>query len=523
MLKKPIYNSAHALDRAARAHPQRESIVYGTETLTVVEAAARTRQLAQMLAAAGVTEGDRVLLIARNSPYHLLLHVACARLGAIFVPISARLTRINHQEIVDFCAPRVVVLEAALADAGMFVSSGTLVHLVIDDDPAAPSVATAISNGFYGISAAMEAQNGKFITTIKDGSTALNSRQYPEGPAAMLFTSASAGLPKAVELTHEQLWWASRNFREGFEYSNLDSVLTVAPLTHIGGFNGTTLDLFSHGGKVVIVREFNPGAVLALLEEHKITMMFGVPTIYSALLDHPAFPDTDLSQFRLPLIGGAVVPASLLGRMMAAGLRPLNVWGMTELAASGTYLPAEQLEERAGSIGRPFAHTEARIVDAEGNDATEGELVVRGPNMVGSYWHDPQLSAQTFRGGWMHTGDLVRLDEDGFLWVTGRLHNVINSGGVKIHAEEVQAVLAQMEGVSDCAVVGTPDEKWGETVSAAVVMQAGYAPPTLEEVQLHVGVYLARFKVPRKLIVVNELPTNANGKADRHTLVAMFD
>ncbi|WP_311776754.1 class I adenylate-forming enzyme family protein [Trueperella abortisuis] len=520
MHKKPIYNAAHALDRAARAHPQRESIVYAGQTLTVVEAAVRTRQLAQMLAAAGVSKGDRVMLISRNSPYHLLLHVACARLGAVFVPVSARLNRADHQAIVDFSGPRVVVLEAELADLGMFTSTGTLLHLVVDDDAA--SVSTAISNGFIGIGAAMEAQNGKFITTIKDGSTALNSRQYPEGPAAMLFTSASAGHPKAVELTHEQLWWASRNFREGFEYSNLDSVLTVAPMTHIGGFNGTTLDLFSHGGKVVLVRDFNPGVVLDLLEEHRVNIMFGVPTIYAALLDHPSFAERDLSHWRLPLIGGGVVSPALLGRLVDHGLRPLNVWGMTEMAASGAYLPAEQLEDRPGSIGRPFAHVEARIVDADGNEAGEGELIVRGPNVVSSYWHDPLMTAQTFRSGWLHTGDLVRLDEDGFMWVTGRLHNVINSGGVKIQAEEIQAVLAQMEGVSDCAVVGTPDEKWGETVSAALVMQAGYAPPTLEDVQNYVGAHLARFKVPRKVIVVDALPINGNGKADRNALVALF-
>ncbi|QOR47285.1 AMP-binding protein [Trueperella pecoris] len=522
MHKKPNYNSAHALDRAARAHPQRESIYYGGETITVVEAAVRTRKLAQMLAAAGVTEGDRVMLISHNSPYHMLLHVACARLGAIFVPVSPKVTRADHQAIIDFCAPRVVVLEAQLADLGMFTSPGTLLHLVIDDDAFTSAVATAISNGFYGISAAMEAQNGKFITTIKDGATSLNSRQYPEGPAAMIFTSASAGAPKAVELTHEQLWWASRNFREGFEYDNHDTLLTVAPLTHIGGFNGTTLDLFSHGGKVVIVREFNPGRVLDLLEAHRVNMMFAVPTMYAALLDHPTFAERDLTNWRLPLIGGSVVPESLIKRLTSHGLYPLNVWGMTETAASGAYLPAEQLLERPGSIGRPFAHTEARVVDADGNDATEGELLVRGPNVVGAYWHDPEASAQAFRGGWLHTGDLVRLDADGFLWITGRLHNIINSGGVKLQAEEIQAVLAQMEGVSDCAVIGTPDETWGETVSAALVMQAGYDVPTLEEVQRHVGVFLARFKVPRKLIVVDGLPTNANGKADRNALAAMF-
>lgn len=521
MLKKPNYNPAHALDRVARAHPNRASIVYDGQTTSVVEAAVATRQLAQMLAATGVSAGDRVVLIARNSPYHLLLHVACARLGAIFVPLSPRLTRQDHQELVDFCAPRVVVVEPQAADGGMFDSPFPLVHLVIDD-VFDPSVSAAIGNGFYGIAAAKEAQNGKFITTIKDGSTALNSRQYPEGPAAMFFTSASASKPKGVELTHAQLWWGSQNFREGFEYSNHDVVLTVAPMTHIGGFNGVTLDLFVHGGKVIIERNFNSARVLDLLEEHKVTVMFGVPTMYVALLNDPTFDDRDLSAWRLPLIGGAPASPSLLQRLVDHGLKPLNVWGMTETAASGSYLVAEQLEERAGSIGRPFSHVEARIVDAEGNDATEGELVVRGPSVVASYWHDPELSAQTFRAGWLHTGDIVTIDDDGFLWLIGRLHNIINSGGVKIQAEEIQAVLAQMQGIADCAIIGTPDPTWGESVSAAVVMEPGHEAPTLEEVQAFVRQSLARFKVPRKLIVVDALPTNANGKADKNALATMF-
>lgn len=519
---KPNYNPAHALDRAARAHPSRISIVYAGEQLTVEEAAVRTRQLAQMLATTGVSEGDRVALISRNSPYHLLLHVACARIGAIFVPLSARLTRADHQELIDFCAPRIVVADIGVAEGGTFESLGTMRHFVIDDDPHSSSVSTAISLGYFGIAAAADTQNGKFITTEKTGSTALNSRRYPEGPAALLLTSASAGKPKAVELTHEQLWWGSRNFREGFEYSTRDPVLTVAPMTHIGGFNGTTLDLFSHGGTVVVVREFRPRRVLELLAKHRVAMMFGVPTMYAALLDEPSFTDFDLSAFRLPLIGGAPVSAALIARMRGHGLEPLNVWGMTEMAASGAYLPAEQLDARAGSIGRPFSHVHARIVDDAGNDCSEGELVVRGPSVVNSYWHDPEATARTFRNGWLYTGDLVRLDDDGFLWVTGRLHNLINSGGVKIQAEEVQAAIAHMPGVSDCAVIGTPHPVWGEAVSAALVMQPGVQPPSLTEVQNFAATTLARFKVPRTLIVVDELPTNANGKADRAALVDMF-
>lgn len=524
MSKPPNFNSAHALDRAARAHPDRVSIYYGDRSWTLVDTAVETRRLAQLLASSGVSRGDRVALIAHNSPYHLLLHVACARIGAIFVPISYRYSRSELADLIEFSAPRVIVAEPEVAELGTFESTGTVIHFVIDDDDRAPSFTPALNNGYFALSAASSAFDGKFITDIPSGLTSLNSREYPRGPAAILFTSGSTGRPKAVALTHEQLWWGSRNFREGFEYSNHDVELVVAPLTHIGGFNGTTMDLFSHGGTVVIVREFEPAEVLRRLEQHRVAIMFGVPTMYAALVGDPLFASTDLSHFRLPLIGGAQSPPALLKRLEDAGLAPLNVWGMTEVAASGCYLPAEHLDTHRGSIGRPFSHIEARVVDTQtGEDSSEGELLLRGPSVVTGYWHDDELGRSTFRNGWLHTGDIVRQDSDGYLWVVGRLHNQINTGGEKVTPEEVVVVLAQHPSISDCAVVGVKDELWGERVSAVVVLVPGAGPLSLAEVQRHCAAHLARYKLPRDLRIVEGLPVNGNGKVDNQALAALFD
>lgn len=518
MRKSPIFNTAHSLDRAARAHSDRASIHYGARTYTVLEAALATRRLAQLLAQAGVAQGDRVALISHNSPYHLLLHVACARLGAVFVPISHRLVRQELESLVAFTAPRVVVAEPEIAEVGRFATPD--MHFVIDDDPAASSFKPALSQGYLALAAAADAFDAHLIIPDPQGLSALNTREYPEGPAAILFTSGTAGIPKAVELTHEHLWWGSRNFREGFEYSNLDVELVVAPMTHIGGFNGTTLDLFTHGGTVVVVREFEPGNVLAQLAEHKVSIMFGVPTMYAALVTHPDFSETDLSAFRLPLMGGAVVPAPLLGRLASRGLRPLNVWGMTETSASGCYLPFELAAEHPGAIGRPFAHVQARIVDSNGDDAVEGELLVRGPNVITSYWHNEAATAESFTGGWLRTGDLVRMDEGGQLWVVGRLHQLINSGGEKIVPQEVEAALASVPGVADVVVVGVPDETWGETVAAVVVATPGEEPPTLEAMRSLETI--ARYKLPRALAIVEALPVNGNGKVDRVVAAQVF-
>ncbi|MBM7824846.1 fatty-acyl-CoA synthase [Arcanobacterium pluranimalium] len=561
MPNRAFYNPAHSLDRAAQAHPNRISIHYSEQNYTVAQAAFYTRQLAQFLLEHGVNEGDRVCLIARNSPYHLLLHVACARIGAVFVPISYRLSRPELAQLLAIAAPVMVVADPETAAGGVFddvlaeldegvgagafagvgscestgsyegahagVSTG-LKYIVIDDDPHAPLPATdvgvVVAHGYQPITDAKRC-DGEFVTTgvVKETDTALNVIRYYEGLGAILFTSGSTGKPKPVGLTHENLWWGSRNFREGFEYSNLDVELVVAPLTHIGGFNGTTIDLFSHGGTVVVVREFDPAEVLYRLEKHHVAMMFGVPTIYAALMNHPHFAETDLSAFRLPLIGGAVSSPALLLRMQEAGLPALNVWGMTETSASGCCLSAEHLGSAAGSIGRPFAHVEARIVNPEtGEDCAAGEvgeLILRGPNVVEEYWHDDEATAAGIRNGWLHTGDLVSCDNDGLLWVKGRLHHLINTGGEKVSPEEVMAVVGAHEAISDCAVVGVPDPVWGEAIAAAVIVKQGMDAPSLQQIQEFAAQKLARYKLPKYVVAMEVFPTTANGKVDREKLV----
>lgn len=503
---KPHFNPAYSLDQAAAWHGDRVAIHYGDVAVRVAEAAQVTRQLAGMLAGCGVGMGDRVALISRNSPYHLLLHVACARLGAVFVPVSFRFAVPELEDLLRFSGARVVVTDPETAVRGIDrAGCGGAEFFVIDDDAAASA---ADAPGEYrrlvaSYSAVDPAELGDVLPDLADVESL---------GGAMLFTSGSTGRPKAVCLSHENLWWGSQNFREGFEYSNHDVELVTVPLTHIGGFNGTTLDLFSHGGTVVIVREFSPAVVVEQLERHKVAMMFAVPTIYAALMAHPDFVARDLSAFRLPLIGGAICPPALLKRMEEHGLRPLNVWGMTEAAASGFMLSQDLLDEARGAIGMPFAHVEAKIVGTDGNEAAEGELVISGPNVVSEYWKDPDFSAEAFRDGWLYTGDMARRDEHGFVWIVGRVRYQINTGGEKVIPEEVSNVLIHMPEISDAAVVGIPDPVWGQAVAAAIVLRPGFEAPSVKAVRDFAQAHIARFKAPRVLVVVDALPTNANGK-----------
>ncbi|WP_216381224.1 class I adenylate-forming enzyme family protein [Arcanobacterium phocae] len=500
---KPRYNPADALDLAAANHGGRTAIHYGKKALSVSDCAHITRQLAQLLADRGVGAGDRVALVARNCPYHMLLHIACARIGAIFVPVSYRFAQPELRDVLDFVQPVVVVVDPETAQVcDSWIPADTF---VIDDDDEFAPLPSDLWVGFAPLSASYRLYQGTNIF--------LRDTDDSQG-GAMLLTSGSTGRPKAVYLTHEQLWWGSQNFREGFEYSNYDVELVTVPLTHVGGFNGTTLDLFSHGGTIVIIREFDPGRVLAEIEQHRVAMMFAVPTIYAALLAHPDFGKHDLSSLRLPLIGGAICPPDLLSRMAQHGLRPLNVWGMTEAAAAGFMLSQDLLEEAPGAIGIPFPHVHAKIVDSRGCESDTGELVISGPNVVDGYWHDSGFTAEACRDGWLYTGDMARRDEAGYVWVLGRIGQQINTGGEKVNPEEVSHVLRQLAYVRDVAVVGIPDPVWGEAVAAAVVLAPGAELPEIGEIREFVAQHIARYKAPRVAITVTALPTNANGKVD---------
>lgn len=528
------FNPARSLDRAAVMHPQRPSVHYGGQHWTVRESALITRALAVFLQRQGIGTGDRVAVIARNSPYHLFLHVACARIGAVTVPLSHRLSGAELERLFAVCRPKMAVADPETVNANLilraYASSVQDLRLcVIDNDPQARQTDPLPARRFIPISAADEYLqtaekefSASFMTADSPGSV-LNRGSYPEGLGAILFTSASTGNAKAVGLTHEQMWWGSQNFRDGFEYSVADTELVTAPLTHIGGFNGTTMDLFSSGGTVVIVREFDPGTVLESLQKYRVAMMFGVPTIYAALMNHPDFPHTDLSSFRLALIGGAVCAPALLRRMRAHGLRPVNVWGMTETSGSGFCLSAD--DPGLGSVGRPFAHIQARLVDpGTGLDSSrgEGELALRGPSVITRYWQDPQTTAELIPDGWLRTGDLARLDGRGMLWIVGRVHNVINTGGEKVSPEEVTQVLSAMPGLSDVAVFGVPDSKWGEKVVCAAVMRSGCAPVSQEDVYAFLDSKIAHYKIPKQVLCLEELPLTANGKVDFTRLREVF-
>ena len=474
----PDYSPARALLRAAEQHPSRASLVDGAtdRVWSVAESADAVARLAGALHGRGLGASSRIAVVAQNSPWHFLIHVAASWIRAATVPISPRAP-----------APRLrEMLEAAAVD------------LVVVDEAGAAALA-----GGAGVP----------VVAVSDIEEWSRLAPAPAGPplpcaqeeAAVVFTSGSTGLPRPVRLSHAALWWASACFRDGFEYSPGSHVVGVcAPLSHIGGFNGTTLDTFSHGGTLVVVGpSFDPVRTLECVQRHRIAMMFVVPTMARALLEANESVGADLSSWVRPLVGGDALTPALAERMRRAGLAPIHVWGMTETGGAGA-MAAPDSHAPAGSIGRPFPYVDLRIVGAHGAAAGPGALgtiEVRGPGVV---------TGQE----WLSTGDLGFVDADGWVHLVGRAHRMINTGGELVAPPRVEAALMELEEVREALVVGVPDETWGEVVGAVLVPSPGADAASLSPASLAaaLGGALAPWEQVRRVRPVDALPLTATGK-----------
>ena len=474
----PDYSPARALLRAAEQHPSRASLVDGAtdRVWSVAESADAVARLAGALRGRGLGASSRIAVVAQNSPWHFLIPVAASWIHAATVPMSPRAPAPRLREMLEAAAVDLVVVDEAGAAA-------------LADGAGVPVVA---------------------VSDIEEWSRLAPAPAGPPLPcaqeeAAVVFTSGSTGLPRPVRLSHAALWWASACFRDGFEYSPGSHVVGVcAPLSHIGGFNGTTLDTFSHGGTLVVVGpSFDPVRTLECVQRHRIAMMFVVPTMARALLEANESVGADLSSWVRPLVGGDALTPALAERMRRAGLAPIHVWGMTETGGAGA-MAAPDSRAPAGSIGRPFPYVDLRIVGADGAAAGPGALgtiEVRGPGVV---------TGQE----WLSTGDLGFVDADGWVHLVGRAHRMINTGGELVAPPRVEAALMELEEVREALVVGVPDETWGEVVGAVLVPSPGADAASLSPASLAaaLGGALAPWERVRRVRPVDALPLTATGK-----------
>jgi fatty-acyl-CoA synthase len=340
--------------------------------------------------------------------------------------------------------------------------------------------------------------------------------------AVIMYTSGTTGRPKGAMLTHGNLWWNNINAFHTLDIVQDDVTLVVAPLFHIGGLNVTTLVTWQKGGEVVLHRSFDPGACLEAISRHGVTTMFGVPAMLLFMSQHPDFGEADLTSLRMVVCGGAPVPEALIKTYNGVGI-PINQgYGLTETSPLVSFLTPEFSLAKVGSAGSAPLFTEIRLAGTDGGVVAEplvrGEVCVRGPNVMKGYWNQPEATTAAIDSeGWFHTGDLGYLDEDGFLYIVDRVKDMVLTGGENVYPAEVEGALFQHPAIADVAVVGVPDERWGEAVAAVVVLKED-ASLSLEDLRDVAGGSLARFKLPTRLEVVDALPRNPAGKVLKYEL-----
>ena len=448
----------------ARATPRRIAV----DGWTYADLDRRSDEIARCL-----ERGSRVSTLTRNSPEHVAVLFGCAKAGAILHPISWRLAPAEIAYQLDDADPAVFLVEdelGELADAAL--------------DLAATSPARELS------------ERGE------------PSAPEDDDPLLLVYTSGTTGKPKGALLTHANCFWTNLSFDLATGISGHDVVLQVLPQFHVGGWNVQSILAWWKGARVVLERSFDAARALELIESEQVTTMMGVPANYLLMAEAPGFATADLSSLRLAVVGGAPMPVPLLDTWAERGIEIVQGYGLTEAAPNVLCLPPEDARRKAGSAGKPYPYVECRI-------AADGELLVRGPNVFAGYWRNPEASAAAFRDGWLLTGDVAERDDEGNYTLRGRIKELVVSGGENVYPAEVEAVLHDHRAVVEAAVVGVPDERWGEVCVAYVVTRA---PLDEAELRAHCTERLARFKVPKAFHTVEALPRNSLGKVVKSEL-----
>lgn len=448
----------------------------------------------------GVQKGDRVAVLAENCLEYVVLFAAAQKSGFVLVPLNYRLAAPELDYMLRDAGPRLVLAETkyqalleSTAGCADIPYRWTMQALTDWTDPGR---ANADDNDFP-------------VQAVDD-----------DDPAFLLFTSGSTGFPKGAIYSHKMLFWNSVNTAISLIVHSESRTLNVMPPFHTGGWNVLLTPFLHHGGYTVLFKKFEPAAVLKALETERCTLFMGVPTMLKMLADEPVFAGADLSSLMYLIVGGEPMPIPLIEQWHAKGVSVRQGYGMTEVGPNLTSLHQSDAVRKKGSIGRPNFYVQTRIVDADGQDlspGTAGELLLRGPMVTPGYWRNPEATRQAFHEGWFRTGDLVRMDEEGYLFVVDRLKNMFISGGENVFPVEIEKVLVGHPAVSEAAVAGIADEKWGEVGRAFVVLRAGESAGEAELLE-YCRAHLARFKVPRSVVFLEALPKNDAGKINRQAL-----
>ncbi|RMF92667.1 MAG: long-chain-fatty-acid--CoA ligase [Candidatus Schekmanbacteria bacterium] len=493
----------------ARNYPKKTSFIFESNRFTWAQTDERVNRLANFLLSLGLKSQDPVGLLSRNCHQWFETAFAVAKAGLKLVPLNMAFVAAELEQIANDAGIKVLIVE------------DTKVEIANELKKKCPTVETLIGichDKEHGL-------ENDFEKIIENGKPQDPNIEVSKDDVFLhIYTSGTTGVPKGAMLTHYNN--VSEGICAGYEFRLLphDIALSALPLYFIGGWGGTALPALVRGCTHVIIN-FDPDKFLETVQREKVSYTILVPTIINILINHPDLEKYDLSSIRVIPFAGSPLPVELWKRAAAKfGNVFQSIYGLTEVCATITVLPPEEVSlegdakkvERLASIGKAMIGSAARVVDDDMNDIKPGsgevgEIVLRGNTVMKGYWNAPEITEETFRGGWLHTGDLAQVDEDGFIYITDRKKDLIISGGKNVYPREVEEVLYKHEAILDACVIGVPDEKWGETVKAVVVLKEGKNVAE-EEIIEFCKQHLASYKKPTSVDIVKELPRTSSGK-----------
>lgn len=439
----------------------------------------------------GIGPGDRVAVFAANELEYVFLFFALQRLGAVLVPVNFRLTPREVEHILRDCEPKLLIYQNELAPVIESVPGG-----------ARPKSMRPMQ-GPDSFAEALERRPARDVAFAAKATD----------PCMIIYTSGTTGAPKGAVLTHAMLFWNSVNTTLRLNISQGDATVIFLPFFHTGGWNVLTTPFLHRGAKVIFLKKFDAERILQLTESEKCTLLFGVPTTMDMMAHSPAFRSASLKSVRYAIVGGEPMPIELINTWHDKGVPIRQGYGLTEFGPNVFSLNEEDALRKIGSIGFPNFYVDVRIVDERGLDvgANEvGELILRGPMAMAGYWRNEKATAETLKDGWLYTGDLVRRDEEGYVYVVGRKKDMFKSGGENVYPVEIEQVLRRVSGVREVAVIGVADEKWGEVGKAFVVRDD--AAVDEDSLRDHCARNLAKFKIPKHFVFLESLPKGESGK-----------
>jgi fatty-acyl-CoA synthase len=447
----------------------------------------------------GVQKGDRVSILAQNHIAYVDLLFGLGKIGAVFAPLNWRLTSRELIYIVNDCQPKVLLVGPE------FVS-------VYDEMRSEINVEHVISLEGANVEAAEKYEEALNQAAAEEAQRAVIEA---EDACCILYTSGTTGRPKGAVLPHRQVLWNAINTVVSWGLSEKDVSPILTPMFHSGGLFVFLVPLFYAGGRIVMARSFDSDASLRVIVDEKCTAILGVPTLFQVWMNSPQFEKADFRHVHFFISGGAPCPPSLIQAWSEKkGIVMRQGYGLTEVGVNCFSMTDEDALQKMGSVGKPIFHSEMRLVDADGNNVAAGEtgeLIIKGDHVCAGYWNNEEATRQSLRGGWFHTGDMARMDDKGYFYIAGRFKDMIISGGENVYAAEVEAVFREHAAVADAALIGIPDEKWGE-VGLMIVARTPNQNITADELLKFCAGRLAKYKIPKRVEFVAALPYSPYGK-----------